>query len=255
MLKEKRREQIYELLKRDGQVEISTLSKMFDVTEMTIRRDFDSLGEAYDIVRTHGGAMLPEGEKGIELPYERRIISNGKQKKKIAMKALSMIRFGQTLFFDSGSTAYYMAEDIGNDSTNTILTTGVNLAPELLNRQKLSVIMIGGDLRRNTISSCGPLAEEQLARFRVDVAFMGANGFDDTGCVYIGSVPELGIKHSVMRISKEKYLLVDSSKYQCSNLLCYAQMSEFDGVIIDSDMPGDAVQRLKEAGANIIIAE
>ena len=61
MLKEKRIQQIYELIKRDGQVEISELGKMFNVTEMTIRRDLESLSEMYHIVRTHGGAMLPTG--------------------------------------------------------------------------------------------------------------------------------------------------------------------------------------------------
>lgn len=254
MLKDKRRQQILELLKRDGQVEISVLRKMFDVTEMTIRRDLDNLAATYDIVRTHGGAMLSDIRQSIELPYERRIESQGDEKKRIAMKALSMIKHRQTLFFDSGSTTYYMAQNIGNDKRNTILTTGVNLAPELLNRQNVSVIMIGGDLRRNTISSCGPLAEEQLNKFRVDIAFLGANGVGDDGYVYIGNSTELGIKNTVMNIAKENYLLVDSSKFGCSQFLHYAKLSDFDGVIVDPGLSEDIMKKMKKMGANIIIA-
>lgn len=254
MLKDKRRQQIFELLKRDGQVEISVLRKMFDVTEMTIRRDLDNLAATYEIVRTHGGAMLEDISQSIELPYERRIESHGEQKKKIAIKALSLIKHQQTLFFDSGSTTYFMAQNIGNDRTNTILTTGVNLAPELLNRQRVSVIMIGGDLRRNTISSCGPLAEEQLGRFRVDIAFLGANGVGEDGNVYIGNSTEFGIKNTVMNIAKEKYLLVDSSKFGCSQFFHYANLSDFNGIIVDSGLSVTMLKKLKKVGANIIIA-
>lgn len=253
MLKDKRRQQILELLKRDGQVEIGVLRKMFDVTEMTIRRDLKNLAAEHDIVRTHGGAMLPDVQESIELPYERRITSQGAQKERIASKALTLIKHRQTLFFDSGTTTYYMAQNIGNDKINTILTTGVNLAPELLNRQNVSVIMIGGDLRRNTISSCGPLAEEQLNRFRVDVAFLGANGVGEDGNVYIGNSMEFGIKNTVMNISKEKYLLVDSSKFGCSQFLHYAKLSDFDGVIVDSGLSEEIAQSMREMGANLII--
>jgi DeoR/GlpR family transcriptional regulator of sugar metabolism len=254
MLKDKRLLQILDLLKRDGEVEISVLRNMFDVTEMTIRRDLDELAATYDIVRTHGGAMLKDLNESIELPYERRMEFCGEQKEKIALKALSLIKHQQTLFFDSGSTTYYMAQNIGNDRTNTILTTGVNLAPELLNRQNVSVIMIGGDLRRNTISSCGPLAEEQLRRFRVDIAFLGANGVGDDGNVYIGNSTEFGIKNTVMNIARETYLLVDSSKFGCSQFLYYANLSDFSGVIVDSGLSETTLKKMKKMGANMIVA-
>jgi len=255
MLREKRLQQILELLKRDGQVEISVLSKMLDVTEMTIRRDLDSLSATCEIVRTHGGAMLSNEEESIELPYERRSMYHGEQKKKVALKALSLVKHRQILFLDSGSTTYYFAQNFSNDKTNTILTTGINIASVLLSRQNVSVIMIGGDLRRNTLSSCGPVAEEQINCFRVDIAFLGANGFDASGGVYIGNTSERGIKNKVMQMAKEKYLLVDSSKYQRYNLICYAQLREFDGVIVDGEIPQEEIEKLKELGANIIIAD
>lgn len=254
MLKDKRRQQILDLIKRDGQVEISTLSKIFDVTEMTIRRDLDTFASDHDIVRTHGGAMLADIQESIELPYERRITSQEDEKKRIAMKALGLIKHGQTLFFDSGTTTYFMAQKIGNERTNTILTTGINLVPELLNRQGISVIMIGGDIRRNTISSSGPLAEEQLKRFCVDIAFLGANGVGEDGNVYIGNSTEYGVKNTVMNIAKETYLLVDSSKFWCSQFLHYANLVDFDGVIVDSNLSQKIVNKLKKMGVNLLIS-
>lgn len=252
MLKEKRIQQIYELIKRDGQVEISELGKMFNVTEMTIRRDLESLSEMYHIVRTHGGAVLPTGEESTELPYERRVVSQEAQKKRIAMKALSLIKSGQTIFLDSGSTTYYMAENIDNGKDNIIITNGLNLASEMLKRQKLSVVLIGGNLRRNTLSAAGPLAEQQISQFRVEIAFLGGNGLGQDGNVYIGNVAELGIKRAIMKIARKKYLLADSSKYGHESLLHYAAVDEFDGVIIDSELPEEKVQELKDLGANVI---
>lgn len=253
MLKEKRIQQIYELIKRDGQVQISELSKMFNVTEMTIRRDLESLSVMYHIVRTHGGAMLPTGEESIELPYERRVVSQEAQKKRIAMKALALVKSGQTIFLDSGSTTYYMAENIDNGKDNIVITNGLNLSSELLKRQNLSVVLIGGNLRRNTLSAAGPLAEQQISQFRVEIAFLGANGLGQDGQVYIGNVAELGIKRAIMKIARIKYLLVDSSKYGHESLLHYAGVDEFDGIIIDSELPEEKVKELKELGANVIV--
>ena len=253
MLKEKRIQQIYELIKRDGQVEISELGKMCNVTEMTIRRDLESLSEMYHIVRTHGGAMLPTGEESTELPYERRVVSQEAQKKRIAMKALSFVKNGQTIFLDSGSTTYFMAENIDNGKDNIVITNGLNLASEMLKRQKLSVVLIGGNLRRNTLSAAGPLAEQQISQFRVEIAFLGGNGLGQDGHVYIGNVAELGIKRAIMKIARKKYLLADSSKYGHESLLHYASVDEFDGIIIDSELPEEKVRELKDLGANVII--
>lgn len=255
MLKEKRLQKIENLLISNGSVETGQLSRTFDVTEMTIRRDLETLiKENPKIVRTHGGAMLTNsGDQG-ELPYERRMAENGSLKDHIAQKALSFIHHGQVLFIDSGTTTLHLARQMSNEINNTVITNGINIATELLTRDWINVILIGGDLRRNTHSTRGPLAEEQMRNFKVDVAFIGANSIGDNGNIYLANTSEIGFKKSVLASAKEVYVLADSSKFDKFNLISCADGQDVTGIITDHKLPSETASRLEELGVRLIIA-
>lgn len=255
MLKEKRIMQVLELLKRDGEVEINTLCRMFNVTDMTIRRDLDNLSKEHNIIRTHGGAILGVEDQIVEPSYERRIISKGDLKEKIARRALKLVKAGDKLFIDSGTTTYYMAKNMSNENRNIIVTNGLNIASEIINRRYISVVLIGGDLRRNTLSTRGALAEEQLQRFKVDTAFLGANAIGSDGNIYVGNTSETGFKKCVIKSASRTYILLDSSKFDSYNLISYTYARDVTGIITDDKIPTESVNRLKDMGVNIIIAE
>ncbi len=255
MLKEKRIMQILEFLKRDGEVEISMLCRLFNVTDMTIRRDLEDLSKDHNIIRTHGGAMLVMEDLNVEAPYEKRIISKGDLKEKISKKALSLINSREKLFIDSGTTTYYVAKNISNDNRNVVVTNGLNIASEIINRRYISVLLIGGDLRRNTLSTRGALAEEQLQRFKVDTAFLGANSIGTDGNIYVASTSETGFKKCVMQSASQTYILLDSSKFNCYNLISYTHGRDVAGIITDDQVPEETVKKLRDIGINIIIAE
>jgi DeoR/GlpR family transcriptional regulator of sugar metabolism len=254
VLKEKRIMQIFELLKRDGEVEINVLCRMFNVTDMTIRRDLETLSKEHNIVRTHGGAILVVEDQMVEPSYERRIISKGDQKEKIAKKALELIKSSNKIFIDSGTTTYYMATNMSNDNRNVVVTNGLNIASEIINRRYISVLLIGGDLRRNTLSTRGALAEEQLQKFKVDIAFLGANTIGDDGNIYVGSTSETGFKKYVIQSAAQTYILLDSSKFDSYNLISYTHARDVTGIITDDQVSEESVNRLREMGVNIIIA-
>lgn len=255
MLKEKRLHKIQNLLIANGSVETAQLSRTFDVTEMTIRRDLETLinGNA-KIVRTHGGAMMAtSGDQG-ELPYERRMNECGESKYAIAKKAMSFIKHGQVLFIDSGTTTLHLARQISNEVNNTVITNGINIATELLTRDWINVILIGGDLRRNTHSTRGPLAEEQMRNFKVDIAFIGANSIGNNGNIYLANTSEIGFKKSVLYAAREVYVLVDSSKFNKYSLISCANSLEVTGIITDYRLPEDITSVLEEQGIPLIIA-
>ncbi len=255
MLKDTRLKKIYELLQRDGSVEINTLCRMFNVTDMTVRRDLDNLAGKYDIIRTHGGAMLAEGSRISEPPYEKRIARNEDLKTIIAVKALSLLKQGSKLFIDSGTTTYNVAKHMQYEDRFTVVTNGLNIANELMAREFVSVLLIGGDLERNTRSTRGALAVEQMHHFKVDIAFLGLNAIGEDGYLYVGNTSETGMKKSVMEAAAKTYVLADSSKFGKFSLISYAHARDVTGIITDSNLDKDIHKKLTELGANIIVAD
>ena len=253
MLRESRQKEILNLLNANGYVEISALCRIFNVTEMTIRRDLDQLAENHDIERTRGGAIRSENTLYTETRFEHRINLHAKEKLEIASEALKYITNGNTVYFDSGSTSFCLAQSLPNDLHILAVTNALNICSELTYRPNISTIMIGGEISRNTLSSRGTLSEEMLKLFRLDVAFLGANSIELDGKIYTANVNETGLKKTAMKSAKKTYILADSSKINSSKIITYASLNETEGLITDSGIsPADA-DILKEHGANIII--
>ncbi len=255
MLKEKRIIQINNMLKENGQIKISELCKIFNVTEMTIRRDLDNIiNDNQGVIRIHGGAMLSDKDALTELPFEMRINTNIESKEKIALKALEYLSSGQTVFFDSGTTAQLMTSKLDNSLRIVALTNAIHTAYELLARPNVTVMMIGGELRRNTLSCRGTVSEEAIEQFRVNIAFLGLNAIDENGDLFIANATESGFKKKVMKISDATFILADSTKLNKNSFCKFANISEINGIIVDSGITQDQYENLIGLGANVIIA-
>lgn len=254
MLKEQRLNQIRTMIRQNGEVETTSLCRLFDVAEMTIRRDLDILAQEEGITRTRGGAMLEDTQLLIESSFDRRIAAHKSEKAAIARQALSMIRDGQTVFIDSGTTGFMLAQMLPPGLHIVVLTNAINIAAELLTRSYLKTVMIGGELQPGTLSCRGTMAEEAMEHFHLDIAFLGTNAISATGELFIGSVMETGFKKAVLRVSDRKYVMADSSKFGKYSLYRFATASEVDGVITDGALDSDLAEALKESGASLIVA-
>ncbi len=255
MLKQTRLEQIIKLLNSNGSVEINQLCRLFGVTEMTARRDLDELAKAGRVIRTHGGAVLSEDNILVEKPFEARICSNYEQKDAIARKALSIIEDGSKLFFNSSSTVFCLASHIDNTRRLIVATEAINIANELNTRSNVSVIQIGGELRKNTISCIGYFAEEMLKHFRFDAAFIGINSIDEDGKLYCGSTYEMGIYKSVFACSRKIVVLADSTKLGNQDFTCIGSLSDIDTLITDSGISENLLKKYGEMDVNLMVAE
>ncbi len=252
MLKEKRLMQIFDMLCRDGEVQISRLSKDFGVTEMTIRRDIEQLVRAEKAVRTHGGAMLAASPIKVK---ENQTVSNKESKIAIARKALSFIRDGTTVFIDSGTTGQILAQCLPMSAHLTALTNAVAIATELVNRSFVSVILIGGELKADSLSCRGPAAEEALSRFRADIAFVGVSAVGRNGELFTGSVAEAGLKRKVLSAAQQCVVLADSSKFGRQSLCRFADAREAAALITDGGVSPERIEALEHSGAHIIVAK
>lgn len=258
--KTKRLNAIIEILSQNGKVQINELVQRFNVTDMTIRRDFDLLASQGKILRTHGGAILADSSNKheqvvLEPSYVTRIAEQAAYKRDIANAAFQLLHPNQYIFLDSGTTTLSVAKIIPDNLSCFFITNGVNIAAELLSHPFPNVIMVGGEIDLNTWSSRGTLAEIQINNFHADIAFLGCNAISPEGSVMIGNVAETGLKHKIMGISNEIYLLADSSKFETYSLISYAHVRDFNGVITDSGLSHIIQEKLTDAGGNIILCD
>lgn len=180
---------------------------------------------------------------------------NASSKHDIAQKAIQLIKPKQYVFLDSGTTTLNIAKLVPLDVMYSFITNGVNVAFELLARPYPNVIIIGGEIDLNTWSSRGPLAESQINNFHADIAFLGCNAISPDGSVMIGNLSEMGLKHKIMSISNQIYLLADSSKFDNYSLMAYASVKDFNGIITDNSLSQLIQSRITELGGNLIFPD
>ena len=254
MLKENRINQIIDILQSKGVVEISNLCKIFDVTEMTIRRDLDELAKKELLIRTHGGGIISKDDVLLEKPYEIRSLKFTDEKKSIAAEAIKFIEDGQKIIMDSGSTMFSFAEIFSNKNKIMVITNANNIAAELNTRTNISVISVGGELRKNSFSCAGFFAEEMLGNIRAEIGFIAVNGIDENGEIYCGSVVEVGVKKAMLGSSSCKFILADSSKIGRSDFISFGNLKIVDYLITDNKVPSSLVNKYTKSGVKVILA-
>ncbi|MDD2458965.1 MAG: DeoR/GlpR family DNA-binding transcription regulator [Eubacteriales bacterium] len=254
MLKQTRHDQILQLVKEKGSVETSELCRLFGITEMTARRDLDALSGQGTIIRTHGGAMLSAEEVNVERPFNTRLSLHKDAKETIAKAALAYVKDGQNLFFNSSSTVLSLVRLIDNSRQLLIATDTIRIADELNTRSRVTVIQIGGELKKNTLASSGYWAETMIRQFHFDTAILGVKAIDADGNLYCSNLLDRGIYDAVFASTNEIILIADSSKLGQTDFVRFGSLQDVDRLITDKGAPTDLLIAFKEKGFTIELA-
>ena len=248
-----RRDAIMELLNTKGEVYLKDLEDLFpDCSSMTLRRDLKYFEENGYVKRTRGGAVaLSMLSMAAEDVYSRRALENTSAKSVIARKALSYIEGGRSLYLDSGTTLMLFAKEIPDDYIS-ILTSGPNIALELIKKSKPNVMLIGGQLNRNTISVSGANATSFLSGVNIDTAFMAASGFSLQNGFTSGTYSECELKQEVLKRASSVIMLMDSSKIGKSLPYTFGSLSDIDVLVADDDLPEELKAAAAENGVTVI---
>jgi DeoR/GlpR family transcriptional regulator of sugar metabolism len=248
-----RQRKIVELVNQKLSVRVSELSKIFSVTEETIRRDLEKLEKENLLMRSHGGAVSIEEEQG-ETSYLEREITNAAEKKAIANQAIKYIEPGDQIVLDASTTAWYMAKELP-DMPLTVLTNSIKVAIELSKKEQIKVISTGGTLLTQSLSYVGPLAERSLNMYHVNKVFLSCKGVHiDRGLSDFNEMQAL-LKKQMMEIADEKILLADSSKFGTRAFSQIAPLSKIDKIITDSKLDEQTKSQLEEKNINLTIVE
>jgi DeoR family transcriptional regulator, aga operon transcriptional repressor len=252
-----RREQILTFIKTRDFVRVSDLSAKFGVSEVTVRGDLHILADRGQIRRVRGGAM-PQSVPRPERPFEEMKNAHVVEKSGIGQLAASLIRPGETIILDVGTTTTAVArallarEDLFDI---VIFTNALNIALELETAiPRFTVVVTGGTLRPLQHSLVDPLGELVLDRINAHTVFLGCNGIDPHSGVTNINLPETEIKRRMLRNAKRRIIVADGSKVGQVELAYLCGIEEIDLLITDSSADPAVVAALRELDLEVMIA-
>jgi DeoR family transcriptional regulator of aga operon len=252
MLNEERRRAILEVVNHDGRALVKDLARRFRTSEVTIRKDLEVLHSHGLLHRTHGG-VLPVNAGALADPTLREKEElHRKEKQRIAAAAAALVKEGQVVVLDSGTTTTGIARMLRDCTNVTIVTNAVNIATELAGASP-EVILTGGMLRKNSFSLVGPIAEETLRRLNADILFLGVDGFDVQYGLSTPNLLEAKVNRAMVDIAQRVIAVCDASKFGRRSLSLIAATSAVHQVITDTQIPAADLRALKKAGIEVTL--
>jgi len=249
-----RRSAILQRLKEDSSVNVTTLSKEFGVSEVTIRKDLRILEDRKLLVRVHGGAIKRVKETETETEernFNFKRLVNAREKEAIGKAAAAHIKNGDTILIDSGTTALEVARNLHKFNDLTIITNSVYAMMEAIKYKRFKVILLGGTVRESSNSIVGPLTESNLKLFYCDKLFLGVDSFSVEDGLSTPSVEEASANQVMISRAREVIAVFDSSKVNKRALAFIAMPDKVDTIITDSHLPASVKNQLKAMKVNV----
>jgi DeoR/GlpR family transcriptional regulator of sugar metabolism len=253
MMAEERRTQILQIVRAEGRARVNELASRFSSSAVTIRNDLNELHQRGLVLRSHGGAVLPDTILR-ESPVHERLKTHAEQKRRIGAIAATLINDGETIILDSGTTTLEIARQIKNKQGLQVITNGVNIAAELLDARDVQTFIVGGTLRVDSASIVGRSTEEMFEQFSADKLFLSGAGCDPDFGVSGANLEETMVNRAMVRIAREIILVADASKFSKRSMVRIAPFSEIDTVISDTGLREEMQEKVRGLGCNLILA-
>jgi len=248
-----RRRLILEEIQQKKLVDVIPLSKKFNVSEVTIRKDLSYLENKNLLIRSRGGAMAPV-KVGYDLSVEEREVMNLQLKNAIGEAASQLIDNGDTIIMDSGTTLMQLANHIKGVNDLTVITNSLDIAYKLSEYKNIKLIIPGGLFRRKSRSLIGVAAVENLKLYQADKYFVSSDGISREG-IFTSNLEEGQIARIIISNAKENILLVDSTKFDRNGLINFAPLNKIDTIVTDKKIPKKYISILTKLEVRVIKAD
>ncbi|MCE5188066.1 MAG: DeoR/GlpR family DNA-binding transcription regulator [Eubacteriales bacterium] len=245
-----RRKKILEILRRDGQVRVSQLSDALGATVVTIRNDLDALEQDGYLERTQGGAIQTM-KNYYNLEFQRRKQEHMEKKKAIAAACAAMVRDGDTLFINSGTTTYFTAVELKQRKNLNVVTNSISVAVELGGLPTFRVILLGGDISAQYSFTYGEDVKEQIARYRANWAILSVDGVNPGTGVTTYHAEESVIDRVMMERAEKAIIVADSTKLGRESFSRISALSSGTVLITDRDADPTLAERIAREGVEV----
>lgn len=233
---------ILEIIYEEKQVEVLHLAEIFNVTQVTIRKDLDYLEKKQLIKRQHGIAELASKDD-----LSNRLAYHYNQKYKIASSILDTVQNGETLMIESGSCCVLLTEQLVKARQNlTIITNSVYIANYIRPANKNKIILLGGELLMEPQVTVGPVLQQCAQMFYVDKLFIGTDGFVPNGYFTGGDIMRAETIRVMSQQAKRTIIITESSKFQQQGIVTTLHADQVYAVYTDTKIPREAEDFLKQ---------
>ncbi|MDY2725236.1 DeoR/GlpR family DNA-binding transcription regulator [Anaerostipes faecalis] len=241
---------IRQQLKADKKVTVSNLSRTYQVTEETIRRDLEKLEAEGFLTRTFGGAVYNQSVQKENVHFYKRAAMNIEEKKKIASASFDFLKDKNTLATDS-STTVMEAVKLLKDKDLTILSASTEIFREL-GDTNIRIISTGGMFNKKTLSLQGQVAKDTVQRYHVNIALISCKGLDLEKGVTDTNESEAEVKKCMIRQAEEVALLVDHTKFGRTAFAHLLDFEDIDYLVTDERPDDEWIQLCREKNIQLI---
>lgn len=253
MQAEERQQEILRRARADGRVDVMSLADEFAVTSETIRRDLTVLERGGAVRRVYGGAV-PVGRPPVDPALSARDALMTTEKERIAKTALAEVPGEGAIVLDAGSTTGRLAEILPADRELTVIVNSLPLATLLAPRVNLTVILLGGRIRRSTFATVDDWLLQPLSQMYVDAAFMGTSGLSLQRGLTTPDPGEASVKAAMMSAARRSILLADHTKVGNDSLARFGSLADIDLLISDAGLDDGAAAAIGLAGPRVVRA-
>jgi len=247
---EERKQEILRLLDEKGRVQVSDLIDIFKVSGSTIRTDIRELEHGRLLVRTHGGAIHNHNKSLEDIPNVRQVT---KEKRRIAEHAVSLLKNGDSIAIDTGTTCQAFAKALSNSEYKNlhILTHDLQIAIMLSERTDFNITILGGTIRNRFQYAAGESVIREMEKYSVDKAIVATTSFSIEKGYSTPNVGTAELKRTMLEIARQKIILFESTKIGKESFCIFGKTTTADIIVTDKNIKKKDLQQLEMLKINV----
>lgn len=250
MLKSIRHESVLSLLQARGSATVTEIADALGVSPATARRDIIALEAAGLLTRTWGGAQLATG---VDDPFQEAASRNGGAKQRIGQAAAALVRDGDTVILDIGTTVFYVAMALSSRQVN-VVTASMPVFEHLRTRTNVNLTLLGGRWSEPYQCFDGQPVIDALAHQQADIAFLGCSGVSERGRVRDTSYSQAAIKRAITQAATTSCLLLDAGKIPGRGEASPFDVGAIDTLVTEADLPPAVADLCADHATRVLIA-
>lgn len=255
MLAQQRQALILDRVRIAGGVRVTALATEFGVSDMTIRRDLESLAERGLLAKVHGGATTAGPGSTHEPGFEAKSIRQRAEKAAIAGRAARLVMPGMAVALSAGTTTAELARRLAGVPELTVVTNSIPVA-EILHRAGRSdqTVVLTGGVRTPSDALVGPVAVAAIRSLHLDMVFLGVHGMTERAGFTTPNLVEAETNRALVAAAERLVVLADHTKWGTVGISSMAGLAEAEAVVSDPGLPEAARTALAGQGTELVIA-
>ncbi len=253
MTKRERHELVCEAVQATGRVHVGEVAARMGVSEMTVRRDFEELEERGVLTRVHGGA-ISNVSRSYEPGFAARSLEHVDAKRRIGAATAALLRDGETLILDAGTTTVEVARALSAERRLRILALSLYVADAVADMPNVTLMIPGGVVRRHERSFIGGMTIATFANLQFDTVVLTSGGVDAEAGVTEYEFDDSETKIAALKSARRIIVVADSSKLGAVAFVRLCAIDAVDIVVTDGDAPPATVQALRDRDVEVVIA-